>query len=277
MLVLRSPILWLLPKRRPNFLARSLILLWRMPPINKGCLEHGESDPNGDKCKTLRDLECHPGHARAKLDNPVLGWLDSMENVKFSDTYAYFPCTCGTKALNAYLKSRYKVEPGYDPSEYTHEAPQPFFLDEDALEEDRQHKAKDEAYLGPIPDFTELTKYTLGFRMPQGFLQIEHEALPPRREHGYLHRPFTDHCMGCFPTGEHNDDCSEYNAHNAVRAIKYDSSREREYEAVHTKWDRAQFGRIRNAEEHKKIGVLNAQHYASVSWYYGGWNPKVTV
>ncbi|KAJ8118763.1 hypothetical protein OPT61_g322 [Boeremia exigua] len=285
--------------------------------INQGCVEHIACEEHAYKCRSLQLLEQHPGHAGAQRGNPVPDWLEDVIEDELYDAHAYLPCTCGEKALNDHITSRYNVEPGYDPSQYAYDVPRLFYLGDDALDQDRQRKEGEDAYFGhtvgfprsqkfaqdcelhavptnkpwilmdglddpncalvgsnndlPVPGFTELTKYPPGFRMARGFRELEHSALPPRCKHGYLHPPFADHCMGCFPSGENHENCSECEAHDAVRAIIDDPSKEREYEEIRKDWDRAQFEHARKFEEYEKIHVANAKHTANNTLYFSGW------
>src|SRR5690242_18469175 len=252
--------------------------------INQGCVEYTECDNSGYNCETLRELEHHPDHAGAKIENPVLGWLEGQKGVNFYDANDYLPCRCGSQALQNHLNSRHEIEPGFDPRSHGHGVPALRYLGDHALDHDRQRKADHEAHFGrtadlrrsqdiaqecdlhavptnnlwilvddvenlndaligsnndlPVPGFTELIKYPPGFRMPQGFCEIAHRLLPPRCQHGYLHPPFADHCMGCFPNGDNHDDCAECVAHGAVPAIIQNPFAERQYEAMCADWDR---------------------------------------
>lgn len=129
----------------------------------------------------------------------------------------------------------------------------------------------------PVPGFTELTQYPRSFRMPQGFCVIKHELLPPRCQHGYLHPPFADHCMGCFPNGEHHDDCAECEAHDAIPAIMQNPLNEREYHAVRQAKDKDQWRLVRGAEQHEKRWAWYAQRSAGYTEYFSGWPVVVHV
>lgn len=128
----------------------------------------------------------------------------------------------------------------------------------------------------PVPGFTALTKYPPGFRMPQGFCEIAHRLLPPRCQHGYLHPPFADHCMGCFPNGDNHDDCAECMAHDAVLAIIQNPFVEHQYEAMCVGWDRAQWERVRKGEQYEQGRVIHEQKIAHGTLYFQDW-PRVVV
>ncbi|KAJ4991994.1 hypothetical protein SVAN01_02589 [Stagonosporopsis vannaccii] len=291
--------------------------------INQGCVDYTEYNASGHKCKTLRRLECHPDHAGAKIDNPVLTWLDDLEGVEFYDANGYLPCSCGVQALQVHLNSRHEIEPGFDPHSHSHKVPALHYLDEDALDRDRQRKAEDDAYFTrtgefprcqtiaqectihavptnnlwilvgsienpndaltgtnndlPVPGFTELTTYPNGFRMPQRFCEIKYDLLPPRCRHGYLHPPFADHCMGCFPNGENHDDCAECAAHAAVPAIMQSSSAEREFEVMRAEWDRAQWQRVGKGEQDEQYCVLYEQGVAGCTLAFKDWPGAVVI
>lgn len=288
--------------------------------VNEGCADHSEYNDHEVPSEKPQELEAHPGHAGTRSKNFVLGWLDIMEGFEFYDAHAYLPCICGRKAQHEHLKSRYSVESGYDPSLYGHAESQPTLLGEDALEEDLQRKAREDAHFArargfprsqtfaqdcplhtiptnnpwilmdrvdnpndilvganeglPAPGFQFLTECPPGFRMPYGFMEVEHEALSPRCEHGLLRPPFVDACMACFPTGEHADDCTECHNHDVVKAIKQDPMNENKFEKACKAWDQKQLGHARRGEEHEKWGIECAQHRV-LTWAHGGW-PQLT-
>lgn len=292
--------------------------------INQGCAEYATCNSDEEESQALLYLEQHLDHAGAKVDNPVLGWLDDMEGVDFYDANDYLPCPCGTQALKEHLNSRREIEPGFDPCLHGFDVSALHYLGEDALDQDRQRKANDEAHFGrttgfprcqtiaqdcplhavptnnlwiltdgvenpndavtgtnndlPVPGFTELTAYPPGFRIPQGFCEIKHELLPPRCQHGYLHPPFADHCMGCFPNEENHDDCEECKAHVVVPAIVQNPGAEREYDASRAVWDRTQWGLVRKAEEWEQCLVqFERRTFRVASHHFNGWAPVVVV
>ncbi|KAF9700146.1 hypothetical protein EKO04_001502 [Ascochyta lentis] len=128
----------------------------------------------------------------------------------------------------------------------------------------------------PAPGFAGLQKYPRGFRIPRGFLEVEHSDLPPRCKHGYLHPPFTDHCNRCFPNGEH-DDCHECDVHDVVRAIECDSWMEAKHELACKQHDQKKLALARKANVEEKAHALQAQRYAHVSHCFGEWSPAMVV
>ncbi|KAH6633145.1 hypothetical protein C7974DRAFT_375273 [Boeremia exigua] len=115
----------------------------------------------------------------------------------------------------------------------------------------------------PVPGFPNLTKYPPGFRMTRGFQELKHDCLPPRCKHGYLHPPFTEHCMGCFPDGEQHDDCSECEAHAAACGLERDASFEKCYEEISVEWNTEQFEHAYKREKFQEACVVWEKEHAS--------------
>jgi hypothetical protein len=125
----------------------------------------------------------------------------------------------------------------------------------------------------PVPGFWKLTKYPPGFTMPFGFLDFEYNGRPPRCRHGNLHPPFVDHCMLCFPTGEHDGDCSECDGHEHASALKLAGTEDNGMDAAGEQWDRHQLKKIRAAAIWEKKIADHMDNTWPLPHYrpWGGW------
>ncbi|OSS53497.1 hypothetical protein B5807_01091 [Epicoccum nigrum] len=119
----------------------------------------------------------------------------------------------------------------------------------------------------PVPGFKNRTKYPDGYSMPQ-FFYDNIESLTkqrlPRCEHGKKHPHFADHCVHCFPNGEHHDDCAEYSAHVDVREIMKDPYKEDLCELWAEMAERDDDGTSDNLLKRARAAAYHADWY--VSW-----------
>ena len=253
--------------------------------LNEGTYYYAPNTRDPAESKFMRNLRVRPGMVEMKdtqvdcLGNQILPWLNGVEEEELRDPNAYFPCECGKFALTMHVDYRRKDEAGeyvecLCPSHY--QPPQLALLSDEALSQDRERKALEEAHSSapagyprammfnqlcdlhaiptnlpwilmdgvdnlnavlvgpgddmPVPGFKKLNKYPDGYRMPQGFKDdiargFENDTLYryrlPRCEHGNRHPPFADHCVLCFPGGEHGD-CEECSAHPELPEIMED-------------------------------------------------------
>jgi hypothetical protein len=104
----------------------------------------------------------------------------------------------------------------------------------------------------PVPGFWKYTKYPAGFTVPFGFFDFEHNYRPPRCRHGNLHPPFVGHCVSCFPTGEHDGDCSECDGHAHADALKLVGTKEKDMDAAGKQWDQHQLKKVSAAARWEK-------------------------
>ena len=125
----------------------------------------------------------------------------------------------------------------------------------------------------PVPGFWKCNKYPPGFIMPYGFLDLEHRDRPPRCRHGNLHPPFAGHCVRCFPTGEHDGDCSECDGHAHASALKVVGTKEKDINAAGEQWDQRQLKKIRAAASWEKEIASRAEHSWPLPRYrpWHGW------
>ncbi|KAF3006455.1 hypothetical protein E8E13_002998 [Curvularia kusanoi] len=125
----------------------------------------------------------------------------------------------------------------------------------------------------PVPGFTDMLEYPNWLRLHRGFREIPHAELPPRCHHGYLHPPFTDHCMECFPSGEH-DDCKECEAHKAARDIKESPVKELQWKDEQAQWNDYQIMKLRQSQtwEVQKMQEMEASAGTSDD-LWEGWPP----
>ena len=130
----------------------------------------------------------------------------------------------------------------------------------------------------PVPGFKKLNKYPDGYRMPQGFKDdiaqgFENDTLYryrlPRCEHGDRHPPFADHCVLCFPGGEHGD-CAECSAHPELPEIMEDPVLGELSDEWAVADDKDRLERLRAAAyaaaDHEDFYVSWEQETALISW-----------
>lgn len=122
----------------------------------------------------------------------------------------------------------------------------------------------------PVPGFWKCNKYPPGFIMPHGFLDPEHKDRPPRCRHGNLHPPFAGHCVRCFPTGEHDGDCSECDGHAHASALKVVGTKEKDMNAAGEQWDQRQLKKIRAAASWEEE-IAHRTQYNSPLLHYRPW------
>lgn len=118
--------------------------------VNQGAIEHITATVDVHRSAMIEKFRGHIDCGEAELNNPVLRWLDEMEDVEFFDANAYLSCKCGEKAMHGHLEFRHMHEPGYNPTQFAHDAPTPRFLGNEALEQDRLCNAEDNDSLSPI-------------------------------------------------------------------------------------------------------------------------------
>ena len=124
----------------------------------------------------------------------------------------------------------------------------------------------------PVPGFWKCSKYPPGFTMPHGLLDPEYKDRPPRCRHGNLHPPFVDHCVSCFPTGEHDGDCSECDGHAQASTLK-NGMNENNMNAAAQQWDQHQWKKVRAAADWEKEIAHRAQYGWPLPHYrpWSGW------
>jgi hypothetical protein len=122
----------------------------------------------------------------------------------------------------------------------------------------------------PVPGFWKCSKYPPGFTMPLGFLDLEHKDRLPRCRHGDLHPSLVGHCVICFPSGDHDGDCSECDGHAHASALTGVGTKQNDMDAAGEQWDQHQLEEVRAAADWEK----EIAHHVQYAWplpHYRPW------